>query len=99
MQGMKYTLKYTGEFKRSLKRCLKRGYDEKLLTDALDILAEEGKLPETYRPHILHGQYEGYWECHISSDWLLIWDQNDCELTLLMTDTGTHSDLFGKNRR
>ncbi|MBO7599130.1 MAG: type II toxin-antitoxin system YafQ family toxin, partial [Bacteroidales bacterium] len=55
MQGMKYTLKYTGEFKRSLKRCLKRGYDEKLLTDALDILAEEGKLPETYRPHILHG--------------------------------------------
>ena len=34
---MKYTLRYTGEFKRSLKRCLKRGYDERLLTDVLDI--------------------------------------------------------------
>ena len=55
---MKYTLRYTGEFKRSLKRCLKRGYDEQLLTEVLNILAAEGKLPEKYRPHILHGQFE-----------------------------------------
>ena len=68
---MKYTLRYTGEFKRSLKRCLKRGYDEQLLTDVLNILAAEGRLPEKYHPHILHGQYEGYWECHITPDWLL----------------------------
>ena len=53
---MKYTLRYTGEFKRSLKRCLKRGYDEQLLTEVLNILAAEGKLPEKYSPHILHGQ-------------------------------------------
>ena len=46
---MKYTLRYTGEFKRSLKRCLKRGYDEQLLTEVLNILAAEGKLPEKYR--------------------------------------------------
>ena len=52
---MKYMLRYTGEFKRSLKRCLKRGYDEQLLTDVLDILAAEGRLPEKYHPHILHG--------------------------------------------
>lgn len=52
---MKYMLRYTGEFKRSLKRCLKRGYDEQLLTDFLDILAAEGRLPEKYHPHILHG--------------------------------------------
>ena len=38
----KYTLRFTSEFKRSLKRCLKRGYDEKLLIDALNILTEEG---------------------------------------------------------
>jgi mRNA interferase YafQ len=96
---MKYTLRYTGEFKRSLKRCLKRGYDEQLLTEVLNILSTEGKLPERYRPHILHGQFEGYWECHITPDWLLVWDQNDRELVLLLTNTGTHSDLFGKNRR
>ena len=33
-------------------------------------------------------------ECHIQPDWLLVWLQNDNELTLLLTDTGTHSDLF-----
>ena len=96
---MKYNLRYTGEFKRSLKRCLKRGYDEQLLTDVLKILATEGRLPEKYNPPILNGQYEGYWECHITSNWLLVWDQNDRDLVLLMTNTGTHSDLFGKNRR
>ena len=26
--------------------------------------------------------------------WLLVWLQNNNELTLLLTDTGTHSDLF-----
>ncbi|MBS1426395.1 MAG: type II toxin-antitoxin system YafQ family toxin, partial [Parabacteroides sp.] len=25
---------------------------------------------------------------------LLIWQQNDTELVLIMTDTGTHTDLF-----
>lgn len=57
---MKYSIRYTGEFKRSLKRCLKRGYDEQLLTEVLNILTNEGKLPQKYLPHILHGQYEGF---------------------------------------
>ena len=94
-----YTIRFTGEFKRSLKRCLKRGYDENLLKKVLHILVEEGHLPKEYNPHILHGNYEGYWECHITSDWLLVWIQDDFELTLLMTNTGTHSDLFGKGKR
>ena len=99
MQEMKYSLKFTGEFKRSLKRCLKRGYDEHLLTEVLSILVDKGCLPDKYRPHILHGNYEGYWECHITADWLLIWDQNETELILLMLTTGTHSDLFGKKKK
>ena len=99
MQSVKYTLKFTGEFKRSLKRCLKRGYKEELLSKALHLLSETGTLPPEYKPHILHGNYEGFWECHLQSDGLLIWDQNDRELILLMTNTGTHSDLFGKNKK
>lgn len=58
---MKYTLRFTGEFKRSLKTCLKRGYKEELLTEALNILVNNGHLPERYSPHLLHGNYEGYW--------------------------------------
>ena len=36
---------------------------------------------------------------YIKPDWLLVWEQNDDELTLLMLTTGTHSDVFGKTRR
>ncbi len=32
----------------------------------------EGKLPEKYLPHQLHGDRQGQWECHIQPNWLLI---------------------------
>ena len=34
------------------------------------------------------------WECHIESDWLLVWIQENDTMTLLFLDTGTHSDIF-----
>ena len=37
---------------------------------------------------------DGCWECHITSDWLLIWQQDDKQLRLILVDTGSHSDLF-----
>lgn len=63
----------------------------------MKLLEEEGKLPQEYQPHKLVGTFAGKWECHINgqnSDWLLVWEQNDTELTLLMLRTGSHSDIF-----
>ena len=77
-----------------MKRCVKRGYNMKLIMDVITLLAQTGTLPAIYRPHKLSGNYEGLWECHIKGDWLLWWEQNDTELTLLLTGTGTHSALF-----
>lgn len=91
---MNYTLITTKSFNRDVKRCKKRGYDIHILLAAVAILKEEGKLPATYRPHRLSGKYKGLWECHLQPDWLLIWKQDDTELTLLLTNTGTHSDSF-----
>ena len=91
---MAYSINYSGQFKHSLKRCAKRGLDVELLREAIKLLERDGYLPDTYRPHILHGKLEGIWECHIKGDWLLLWTQNDNELTLLLLDTGTHADLF-----
>lgn len=91
---MSYRVITVKRFDKALKRCAKRGLDLSKLTKAIDILAKDGALPEKYRPHKLSGSYDGCWECHIQSDWLLIWEQNDEELTLLFIDTGSHSDLF-----
>ena len=60
----------------------------------ISLLMQTGTLPERYRPHKLSGKLQGVWECHIEPDWLMTWEQNDMELTLLFLQTGTHSDLF-----
>lgn len=92
---MTYQLLYSNRFKKSLKKCHKKGLDIEKLRLAIKTLVENGNLPAEYRPHKLVGKYNGIWECHISPDWLLLWEQNDTCLTMLMVDTGTHSDIFG----
>lgn len=91
---MKYTLQYTHSFKKDVLICQKRGLNLCLLEKAITELANNGILPASYKPHKLKGEYNGCWECHIQPDWLLIWQQNDKELILILTNTGTHSDLF-----
>ena len=89
-----YTIITTNRFEKELKLCKKRGYNMELIQKVISILSNTGKLPEKYKPHKLSGNYENCWECHIKGDWLLIWMQNDQELTLLFTNTGSHSDVF-----
>jgi mRNA interferase YafQ len=89
-----YKISFTNKFKKDYKLCKKRGYDIALLEEVISLLVKNGKLPSKYKPHILKGNYDGLWECHLKPDWLLIWLQDDNELTLLLTNTGTHSDLF-----
>ena len=89
-----YTIRTTQEFQRNVKRCKLQGRNMQLLRDVVDLLIEDGAVPIEYSPHILRDKYEGLWECHIEDDWLLVWRQNDNKLTLLLTNTGSHNDLF-----
>ena len=89
-----YELSYTSRFLSAAKRCKKQGKDMNLLWEAVRLLMEEGCLPDSYFPHLLHAEYAGYWECHIEDDWLLIWKQNDKKLTLVLTNLGSHKELF-----
>lgn len=91
---MKYTISYTNRFKKDIKNCSKKGLNLSLLHSIISQLAETGCVSALYHPHKLKGKYKGLWECHIRPDWLLIWQQNDSELTLLFTNTGTHAELF-----
>lgn len=91
---MKYTLQYTHSFKKDVLICRKRGLQIHLLEKVVTELVNSGTLSVAYKPHKLQGKYKNCWECHIQPDWLLIWQQNDKELILILTNTGTHSDLF-----
>jgi mRNA interferase YafQ len=88
------TIRYQTAFKKDYKRVVKRGYNTDLLKEVIDILVSEEKLPKKYKDHELDGVYAGYRECHITPDWLLIYKKDQEELVLLLTRTGTHSDLF-----
>ena len=66
----------------------------KLLEEVVDTLAAGIPLPEKYRDHKLTGNYKECRECHITPDWLLIYEIAEKEIILYLTRTGTHSDLF-----
>ena len=91
---MKYNVRPTTKFQKDLKRVQRRGYDISLLTDIIKKLAEGEVLPEKNRDHNLTGDYSGCRECHITPDWLLIYEVIDEDLILYLTRTGTYSDLF-----
>lgn len=91
----KYKYLVTIQFKKDVKLCVKRGKPMEALKSVIEQLLEFGQLPAQYKPHKLAGPLKGLWECHIQPDWLLIWEQRDDELIMLMTRTGTHSDVFG----
>ena len=91
---MKYQIEISTRFKRDYKLAQKRGYDMSLLKEVIDILACGEQLPQKYCDHFLSGDYNGYRECHIQPDWLLIYRIEKDLLILGLTRTGTHNDLF-----
>ena len=90
----KNELRPTNQFKKDLRLAKKRGYNLKRLESVIDILAEGQPLDAKYRDHELIGDYAGFRECHIQPDWLLIYQYENSELYLILSRTGTHSDLF-----
>lgn len=89
-----YAVKPTTKFQKDLRLAAKRGYRIDLLTAVIKQLAAGKTLAENYRDHSLKGNYTGCRECHITPDWLLIYEIAEDELILYLTRTGTHSDLF-----
>jgi mRNA interferase YafQ len=79
-------------FRDDLKQQRRRGKDIEDLIAIVELLAEDGSLPDAYRPHQLTGEWKGLWECHLEPDWLLIYEVTATEVLLIRT--GSHADLF-----
>jgi len=96
--GFVFHLTASNTFKKDIALCYRRNLELDLLETVVLKLARGEKLEEKYRVHKFYRiakQYnEDIWECHVQSDWLLIWKQNDTDLILILSNTGTHSDLF-----
>jgi mRNA interferase YafQ len=83
---------YLRSFEGELEKVRKRGYDMEKIKDVMDDLIKEKPLGKKHRNHKLKGEFVGYWECHITPDWLLIYKKD--KENIYFARTGTHSDLF-----
>ena len=91
----KYKLMPTSRFRRDVKRLEKRGCNMSALFGVISILANGESLPAQYLDHPLKGNRTGYRDCHIQNDWVLIYKIDNDILTLVLSETGTHADIFG----
>ena len=87
-------LKKTTQFRKDLKRAVKRNLDIDLLDEIIQALRERKPLDPKHRDHALTGDCAGFRECHIQSDWLLIYMIDGENIILTASRTGAHSGLF-----
>lgn len=90
------TIEFTNQFKKDYKLAVRRGFKTEKFNKVLEFLVNQEKLPSEYRDHALvdSQEYKGVRECHIESDWLLVYKIYNDVLILKLIRTGTHSDLF-----
>jgi mRNA interferase YafQ len=90
-------VRYRSQFKKDYRLMIKQGRDIYALDYVIDELSVPHPLDASYFDHPLKGEYAMYRECHIESDWLLVYGYetlDDGECQLLCVRTGTHSELF-----
>lgn len=91
---MKYKLIYTTKFKKDYKLSIRRGMPIELLKDTITLLQNGQPLPSKMHDHALVGDFIGFRECHILPDWLLLYFVEEDTITLTLSRTGSHSDIF-----
>ena len=85
---------YTRQFEKDVKRMNKRGSNLEKMKIIIGSLVREEKLDPIHRDHKLIGNWKGRRECHIESDWLLVYKTDGDRI--VFERTGSHSDLFRK---
>ena len=90
----KYSIILTGKFKKQLKNLKRQNKDLKLLEKIISTLSKGEKLPSKNKDHKLVNNYDGARECHITPDWLLIYEIVENKLLLILLASGSHSELF-----
>ena len=90
-----YDISSSKKYRRDFKRLAKSGkYNMSLLDEVIDLLAAGNPLPDKYKDHALKGKWRGFRDCHIQDDWVLIYKLEHKHLVLVLTRTGTHTQVL-----
>ncbi len=83
---------YTRRFDKDVKRMKRQGKNVEKLKLIVRSLAREEPIDPIHRNHQLVGNWQGRRECHIESDWLLIYKIEENQV--IFERTGSHSELY-----
>ena len=86
------TPSYTVQFHKDIDLAKKRGKKLDKLKEIMSLLIEGERLPDKNKDHKLVGVFKNFRECHIESDWLLMYKVESANIIFIRT--GTHTDLF-----
>lgn len=87
-------LQYTTSFKKDIKRFSHDVRTLQILSEAASLLRQEVPLLSNFKDHALIGKFEGYRECHLRSDILLVYQLP--VNTVIFHRLSSHSDIFKK---
>jgi mRNA interferase YafQ len=93
MRTIELSTKFKRDFKREKKGRFSSILDDEYLT-VIDELAKDNELEERHFDHKLIGDLDGYRECHIKPDLLLIYRKTD-ENLLILKRLGSHALIYG----
>ncbi|MGE0719392.1 MAG: type II toxin-antitoxin system YafQ family toxin [Alphaproteobacteria bacterium] len=90
---------YAKSFQKDWERLDRSGrYDMRRLKEVfLLLIANDAPLGPEWKDHPLKGEWSDHRECHVSGDFLLIYQVDDTHGksgAVIFTRIGTHSDLF-----
>ncbi len=91
-------ISYTADFADDWEKLERSGkHDMHLIKEAISLLMmNDGPLPAEWRDHKLTGDWEGFRECHVKGDLLLVYQirqKSYCEV-IVCAKLGTHLELF-----
>lgn len=88
---MKYSL--SKSYKRDIKKLPSEVLSSPELIEVLYCIFKQKPLPAQYKDHALTGNWQGFRDCHVKNDLVLVYRMVDGKLQLARLNT--HSEVFG----
>ncbi|MBI1969171.1 type II toxin-antitoxin system mRNA interferase toxin, RelE/StbE family [Candidatus Woesearchaeota archaeon] len=67
--------------------------DDAALREKLKMLQQQPR--NALKAHKTKGKLQGYWECHLEADLLMLYEIDDTKREIIVIRIGMHKDIFG----
>ncbi|MDP3646020.1 MAG: type II toxin-antitoxin system YafQ family toxin [bacterium] len=85
------------QYEKAYTRVMRGGKVKPVVVDTVVNYLKHGKsLPAICKDHQLKGDMSAYRECHIKHDLLLQYRRDEAAKVIVLSNIGTHQDLFGR---